>query len=102
MKLAEDLENYIHGQCLQNLLRAQSPQDGWFVAAPSYPPYGNYVWLRDNAECAMALDEYAAAIGESKYLDYSSRAILRAFRYLESVEKGVTFLSSLRAKIKNP
>ena len=50
----------------------------------------------------MALDEYAAAVDESKYFDYSSRAILRAFRYLESVEKGVSFLSNLKTKINNP
>lgn len=102
LKLSEDLESYMQGQCVNSLLSARIPEEGWFIAAPGYPPYGNYVWLRDNAECAMALDQYASTLGENGYFDITAKAILRAFRYLESVEKGVDRLVGLKTKLNNP
>lgn len=93
---------YIRGQCLENLLHARVRDDGWFIAAPGYTPYGNYVWLRDSAECVTALDEYAAAFGEARIFEMTSRALLRAFRYFESKEKGVTKLRTMQKKLANP
>ena len=93
---------YIRGQCLENLLHARVRDDGWFVAAPGYTPYGNYVWLRDNAECVSALDEYATSFGERRLFDITSRALLRSFRYFESKEKGVAKLRTMQRKITNP
>ena len=93
---------YVRGQCLENLLHARVRDDGWFIAAPGYTPYGNYVWLRDSAECVSALDEYAAAFGERRIFDITSRALLRAFRYFESKEKGVSKLRAMQEKLANP
>lgn len=92
---------YIQGQCLENLLHARVRDDGWFIAAPGYTPYGNYVWLRDNAECVNALDEYAAAFGERRLFGITAQALLRSFRYLESKEKGVTKLRTMQKKLAN-
>ncbi len=100
--LSKIQDDYIHGQCLENLLHARVRDDGWFIAAPGYVPYGNYVWLRDNAECVIALDKYAATFGETRLFDISAKALYRSFRYIESKEKGVKTLSMMQSKLANP
>lgn len=102
LELTAEQTEYIHGQCLTNLLSARVVDEGWFMAAPGYGPYGNYVWLRDNAECVMALDEYSATFGKRTIFEYTGKALLRSFRYLESKEKGVGILSAMRSKVANP
>jgi hypothetical protein len=72
------------------------------MAAPGYAPYGNYVWHRDNAECIMALDEYAATFGETYLFEITSKAILRSFLYFESKQKGVIKLCKMKSKLSNP
>lgn len=102
LDLTAEQTEYIHGQCLENLLSARVESEGWFIAAPGYPPYGNYVWLRDNAECAMALDEYSATFGDKRLFEYSAKALLRSFRYFETKEKGVGILTRMKSKVANP
>lgn len=104
MDLTTEVEekSYIQGQCLENLLGARVEGQGWFIAAPGYAPYGNYVWLRDNAECVMALDEYSAATGNRTLFDYTSKALQRSFRYFETKEKGVNILRGMKSKVVNP
>lgn len=93
---------FIRGKGLRNLLAASVEGEGWFTAAPGYSPYGNYVWHRDNAECIMALDEYAAAFGDRSILERTSKAVLRSFLYFESKQKGVEKLSRMKSKLTNP
>lgn len=102
MEVADWQRDFIHGQCLQNLLSSRVPEEGWFIAAPGYSPYGNYVWFRDNAECAMALDEYSATFGETRFFGITANALLRAFHYFESKKDGVDKLSGMRNKVMNP
>jgi hypothetical protein len=101
MELTETEADYVHDGCLTNLLTASVEGDGWFMAAPGYAPYGNYVWHRDNAECIMALDEYAATFGEARLFETTSKAILRSFLYFESKQKGVERLSGMKVKLTN-
>jgi hypothetical protein len=93
---------FLEGKCLKNLLAARVDGDGWFMAAPGYAPYGDYVWHRDNAECVMALDEYAATFGETGLFEITAKAILRSFIYFESKQKGVTKLSNMKSRLTNP
>jgi hypothetical protein len=102
MELTSTEVDYVRGECLTNLLTASVEGDGWFMAAPGYEPYGNYVWHRDNAECIMALDEYAATFGEGRLYETTGRAILRSFLYFESKQKGVDKLSGMKVKLTNP
>jgi GH15 family glucan-1,4-alpha-glucosidase len=102
LSLLENDVDFIKGQCLENLLHARVRDDGWFIAAPGYVPYGNYVWLRDNAECIACLDEFSATFGETRLFEITAKALARAFRYLESKEKGVRALSTLQTKLANP
>ena len=102
MDLTPEVTDYIHGQCLENLLGARVESEGWFIAAPGYAPYGNYVWLRDNAECVIALDEYSATFGDRRIFDYTAKALARSFRYFETKEKGIDVLKSMKAKVVNP
>jgi hypothetical protein len=93
---------FLQGKCLKNLLSTRVEGDGWFVAAPDYSPYGDYVWHRDNAECVMALDEYAATFGETDLFEITAKAILRSFIYFESKQKGVAKLSKMKSRLTNP
>lgn len=102
MDLSRAEVEYVHEGCLTNLLAARAEGEGWFMAAPGYAPYGNYVWHRDNAECAMAIDEYAEAHGEARLFEASAKAILRSFLYFESKGKGVHRLLGLKGKVTNP
>ena len=94
--------DYVRGGCLTNLLTARVEGDGWFMAAPGYAPYGNYVWHRDYGECILALDEYASSFGEARLFEVTAKAILRSFLYFESKRKGVERLSGMKVKLTNP
>ncbi|MBI4257842.1 MAG: hypothetical protein HY619_02710 [Thaumarchaeota archaeon] len=93
---------YLEGKCLEKLLNAQSGEQGWFLAAPGYGPYGNYVWHRDNAECVMALDEYARTFDQKWLFERTGKALVRSFDYLAEKEKGVQILRQLSGKFQNP
>ena len=50
----------------------------------------------------MALDEYAAAFGETRFFEITASALSRAFRYFESKKDGVDKLSGMSNKVTNP
>lgn len=102
MALAAREEDFLRGEALANLVAARAYGEGWFVAAPGYAPYGDFVWHRDNAECVMAMDEYASAFAQPSLFEMTAKAILRSFLYFESKRKGVEKLSKMRSKLGNP
>lgn len=101
-KFEEDDRLYIEDGCLANLLLAQDRDEGWFIAAPGYRPYGDYVWQRDNAECVIALDMYASSSGRTDIFERTEKALVRSFRAVEEKEEGIRKLSSMKRKLFNP
>ena len=101
-QLSSEDRLYLQDGLLKNLLLAQDDSQGWFVAAPGYRPYGDFVWHRDNAECAMALDMYASFNDEKKVFERSERALLRSFQAVAAKERGVDKLVQIRKKLFNP
>ena len=100
--VARAQSEYVQGKCLENLLAASVEGEGWFIAAPGYPPYGNYVWHRDSMECVLALDGYAHSSGSKQPYEVTRKALLRYFLYIESMRSGVEKLASMDAKLSNP
>ena len=93
---------YLANGCLSNLLLAQDETEGWFVAAPGYRPYGDFVWHRDSAECVMALDMYASLCGRRDIFERTEKALARSFNAIAEKEGGVKKLSEMKAKVSNP
>jgi GH15 family glucan-1,4-alpha-glucosidase len=93
---------YLVSGCVDNLLLAQDEAEGWFVAAPGYRPYGDFVWHRDSAECVAALDMYASSSGKKDIFERTEKALARSFRAIAEKEEGVKKLSEMKAKVSNP
>lgn len=93
---------YLADECVRNLLLTQDETEGWFVAAPGYGPYGDFVWHRDSAECVMALDMFASTSGRRGIFERTERALARSFRAIADKEEGVKKLSEMTAKVSNP